>query len=231
MYRVLFILVSVVLTLAAAFLYFTWGPSFSWNQKLTLKVETPDGLKVGSSVSRVSLRIENNVPGIGRKGTGGVKGEAAFVEVAPGRYLFAVLTNAETIAQETFRDETGFGREDVEIWATRLENLREERNVSRPSYPLLVTFDDVSNPASVRRVNPDDLTAAFGLGTKLRSISLTITDEAVTEGLVETVLGWLETVGRDRGTLIPDPPRIKADASDPAIQYLSPSAFSTFLYK
>jgi hypothetical protein len=43
----------------------------------------------------------------------------------------------------------------------------------------------------VRRVDPNDLAASFGPGYRLNAITMTITDEPVTEGKVETVLGWL----------------------------------------
>ena len=40
--------------------------------------------------------------------------------------------------------------------------------------------------------DPDDLAAHFGPGYALSSITLAITDEPVTKGRVEAVLGWLE---------------------------------------
>jgi len=60
-------------------------------------------------------------------------------------------------------------------------------------YPLLVTFTDINDPASVQRVDPDDLVAHFGPGVKLKTITLEITDEPVTGGQIEKVLGWLKT--------------------------------------
>ena len=56
---------------------------------------------------------------------------------------------------------------------------------------MLVTFDDITKPETVRRVNPEDLAAVFGEGVRLKAVTLEITDEAVTEGRVEAVLGWL----------------------------------------
>ena len=43
------------------------------------------------------------------------------------------------------------------------------------------------------RVDPADLAATFGAGFALREITLEVTDDAVTEGVVEGVLGWLWT--------------------------------------
>ncbi len=57
--------------------------------------------------------------------------------------------------------------------------------------PFLVTFADVNDPTSVKQVDPHDQAASFGEGYSLKSITLEITDEPVTRGRVEKVLGWL----------------------------------------
>ncbi|MEP3196791.1 MAG: hypothetical protein ABJO57_02900, partial [Lentilitoribacter sp.] len=46
-------------------------------------------------------------------------------------------------------------------------------------------------PTSVKEVDPANLAATFGPGYSLQSITLEITDDPVTEGEVEKVLGWL----------------------------------------
>jgi hypothetical protein len=43
----------------------------------------------------------------------------------------------------------------------------------------------------VRRVNPGDLSASFGAGYRFNSMTLSITEEPVTDGVVHKVLGWL----------------------------------------
>lgn len=58
-------------------------------------------------------------------------------------------------------------------------------------YPMLVTFDDIADPASVKLVDPADLAASFGPGVRLKAVTLEVTDEPVTEGRVKGVLGWL----------------------------------------
>ena len=57
--------------------------------------------------------------------------------------------------------------------------------------PLLVTFTDIHDPTSVRQVDPHHLAAAFGPDFVLKAITLEITNEAVTRGRVEKVLGWI----------------------------------------
>ncbi|MCP4188064.1 MAG: hypothetical protein GY763_10735, partial [Gammaproteobacteria bacterium] len=58
------------------------------------------------------------------------------------------------------------------------------------NYPLLVTFTDINDPASVARVDRYDLEKHFGTGVKLKAVTLEITGEPVTRGEVEKVLGW-----------------------------------------
>jgi len=52
----------------------------------------------------------------------------------------------------------------------------------RSAYPMLVTFGDLDDPASVERVDPDDLAAIFGEGVALKRITVQLTDDPVTTG-------------------------------------------------
>ena len=73
-----------------------------------------------------------------------------------------------------------------------MEKLRGKKPVARDHYPMLVTFDDIAKPETVKQVDPDDLAATFGPGYALKQVSLELTDEPVTEGEIEEILGWLE---------------------------------------
>ncbi|MDR4487070.1 MAG: hypothetical protein R3B83_06040 [Nitrospirales bacterium] len=57
---------------------------------------------------------------------------------------------------------------------------------------LLVTFTDLTDPTTVKKVDPENLAATLGPGVSLKRITLEITDEPVTEGKIEQVLGWLD---------------------------------------
>lgn len=41
-------------------------------------------------------------------------------------------------------------------------------------YPMLVTFDDITKPETVREVDPEDLAAVFGEGVRLKAVTLEI---------------------------------------------------------
>lgn len=163
-----------------------------WHQKLIIEVETPQGLKTGSSVMEGSVRPTSTM----QQATSGnvvslsLSGEAAIVEVAPGRYLFALLDGDETLYR-TFNLFFPGQDKDYIAFANSLQGSRESRVLPQKSYPMLLTFGDSANPKTAKQVDPANLAAAFGSGVRLKGMTLEITDEAVTEGRVETVLEWL----------------------------------------
>ncbi|MBO6902868.1 MAG: hypothetical protein JJ864_16115 [Rhizobiaceae bacterium] len=163
-----------------------------WHQRLMLEVETPRGVVTGGSVVAIYVGSSPKwAPGMGAGGMGGKvdAGEASFVEVAPGRYLFALLgEDMEDLAFDVFFDRKGKDQKEI---ADQIELLRATREVPRENYPLLVTFEDINDPTTVKRVDPDYLAASFGPGVSLKRITLTLTDGPVTEGVINT-LDWVE---------------------------------------
>ena len=174
------------------------GESHSWRQKTIIEVETPHGLVSGGSVVQVNLRwfgqLEQDLAQ-GHAVNASSSGEASFVEVMPGKYLFALSVSdpSERTLMTFGGDVDAYGRlkEDTKTISRRIPWLRETRAIPAKFYPMLVTFDDINDPKSVKKVDPANLAASFGSGVSLKSISLEITDEPVTEGKVEAVLGWL----------------------------------------
>jgi hypothetical protein len=63
-----------------------WGGSYSWRQKLTVVVSTPDGDKTGSAVTEVSW-WPNRFSGLwGSKWESSHDGEAVVVDLGVGRH-------------------------------------------------------------------------------------------------------------------------------------------------
>jgi hypothetical protein len=162
--------------------------TWEWNQKLIVEVTTPEGLRSGSAVSNVKW----GEPGIHGHYKTDYRGEATAVDLGERGILFALIgEGTKQIAAYTLHEVLGERRADYEKLFPKIEQFRGKRDVPRERYPLLVTFDDISDPATVKRVDPDDLAGSFGPGVSLKRITLSITDEPVTEGEVEKVLGWL----------------------------------------
>ncbi|WP_421849666.1 hypothetical protein [Oricola sp.] len=155
-----------------------------------MEVETPDGIVTGTGVVQIRMRWLEDWQRFASANSVGsdVRGEAVVVEVAPGRYLFALVSWASYgLALKAFKE----GDESPRQTSTRLQALRETRVLPRENYPRMVTFGHIGSPQTVRRVDPDNLAATFGPGYRLKSITLEITDAPVTRGELETVLGWL----------------------------------------
>jgi len=170
--------------------------SWSWHQKLTVTVETPDGPRSGSAVSAAWFQMTPKWAGVGDSAgasNSSLSGEAVAVDLGQGRYLFALLKGytefTGRLAFFPLPQKPLIKEEDAAVY-DQLEALRATTELPRALTPLLVTFADINDPTSVARVDPDDLAAHFGPGYALASITLAITDEKVTKGRVEAVLGW-----------------------------------------
>ena len=77
------------------------------------------------------------------------------------------------------------------VWLRVIPGQTEPLRLTGDLIPMLATFDDITKPETVRKVDPEDLEAVFGEGVRLKAVTLEVTKEAVTEGRVEGVLGWL----------------------------------------
>ena len=174
----------VLLLLCAIGLSACFTDRWSWNQKLIVEVETPSGPLSGSAIVKVSWSDVNSVGNY----PGSYRGEATVVDLGDGRYLFALLgEGTRYLALRTFNGNPGVGRKSF----TAVEKVRGSKTVAHKDYPLLVTFDDINVPKTVKKVDPDNLVASFGPGYSLKSITLEITDDPVTTGKMEQILGWL----------------------------------------
>lgn len=82
--------------------------SWKWNQKLTVEVTTPDGVKTGSAVSSVSWSKKSS--SLTFNYAASYRGEATVVEVAPGKYLFALIGEpTKFLAGTVFGGERPYG--------------------------------------------------------------------------------------------------------------------------
>ncbi len=181
------------------------GQTVSYNQRLTVIVDTPAGEVRGAAVTSVT-NIDTSgiiVPREARGVSSKVVGEAVVVEVTPGRWLFALLDGredglgkAEYLVYPAFALDKALGTDGFRSYEAAMAKLRAQPpdtpgTIPPSDYPLMVTFDDITKPETVRQVDPADLAAAFGPGVVLKAVTLEVTEEPVTDGRVQGVLGWL----------------------------------------
>lgn len=195
-------LIGIALVIGVPILAFRIAyPTFSWNQKVTVTVNTPNGEVSASSVGRV---VVSEKVSLGLAEAGGInsdfEGEAVVVSLPNEKYLFSLIKGATSFSLKAFGDVPGVRKEadgSFVQWdenARRTQNLLGAKAFPPEHLPMLVTFDDINDPTSVREIDPTNLAAILGEGYSLKSITLEITKEAITQGEVVKVLGWLDSI-------------------------------------
>ena len=165
----------------------------TWNQKLTVVVATPEGQVSGSSIVTVTKRHSDGplvlpeAQGVRSR----VAGDAAVVELPNGAYLFVLLKGQDDLALFAFEDAVPHERGgDYDRWIRRIARHRAPGIVPPAHYPMMVTFDDISDPKTVREVDPNALSETFREGYALVEMRLEITEETSDERL-HLFLGFL----------------------------------------
>lgn len=157
----------------------------TYHYRMAVEVETPKGLRTGSAVREIKygsniIKLPDMAAATAKQ-----RGEAVAVDLPGGQALFALLP---IDAYETMQ--AAFGNDSAET----LDAAKADKHVvelkpkpnsipEQSGYPLLVRFRDQHDPRSVERVEPDNLAASFGPGTRLKRITVQMTDEPVTVGI------------------------------------------------
>jgi hypothetical protein len=152
--------------------------------RLTVEVDTPEGVKSASGVMAV-----HPDRGYSRRGHTTIKGDAVLVDLGGGKNLVALLAQIDNksldldgITYLALRAYQAAGRR---VSFNEMSRLTGAVPVTGALIPVLVTFATPGDPASARVVSPDDLEAALGKGFHLRGISA----EAVPNGIWPLDLG------------------------------------------
>jgi hypothetical protein len=145
--------------------------------RLTVEVETPEGIKSGSGVMAV-----HPDRGYSRGGHTRTKGDAVVVDLGGGKNLVALLAHIDNSVELdgmnylALRAYKAAGRN---VSFNEMNRMTGAVPVNGALMPVLVTFAKPDDPGSARAVLPDDLEAALGKGFRLRDISV----EAVPNGV------------------------------------------------
>lgn len=177
-----------------------------YRYRLTVEVDTPEGVRTGSSVIEVQQTLvrAGGSPAnqaVDRR----VRGEAVPVDLPGGKTLFALLRSDSNVDWASYVFVYLAPQKKGEPFADQLDDVLEVKGEQvlprmwppvaflkeRSAYPMLVTFGDLADPTSVAEVDPDDLAATFGEGVKLKRITVELTDDPVTTG-IEQRLGWMD---------------------------------------
>ena len=188
---------AMVVTLAGC------GRSEGYRYKLTLAINTPDGVRRGSTVTeRVYWEVSIPARGTPHK----LRGEALYLDLGPGaRPLIALLTShlhlkggmtywdwgAGDLLSRLYGLPTEFGNDAAFMdHIARLGRMRGARRITPADLPDLVTFADINDPKSVIEIDPNNLQATLGPNITWNEITLEMTDEPITTG-IEKKLPWI----------------------------------------
>ena len=173
-------------------------PTHSFRYKVTVNVETPEGLKSGYAVREFIIMQQ---PITSPHET--LRGEAVVVDLGHRGVLFAVIgSDDEYVVFKTFPSERG-GL--TRAGARYYERLKAKAALAPLYYPLLVTFTDINDPKTVTvayqtitgvdheksgmqfKANgvEDRMADLFGEGVRLQSIVVEMTRESVTVGVID----------------------------------------------
>ena len=165
--------------------------SASYRFRMTVEVNTPQGMKTGSSVIEAFASIGPRIGDVSGK-SGGLKGEAVVVDLPDGP-VFILLTLPDaggsldgvvTVALDPRA--AGNARTDYRDAVARLGGWfgGAKADLPRDNWPMFVRFADINDPKSVERIDPQ----AAGV----RRITVETTRDPFTTGIVKR-LGWLVT--------------------------------------
>jgi hypothetical protein len=138
--------------------------------RLTVEVETPEGVKSASGVMAVHPDRSYS-----RGGKTQTKGDAVFVDLGGGKNLVALLAHIDKtldldainyVALRAYI--AAFGKR---VSFNEMSRMTGVAPVQDTVLPVLVSFGDPANPGTARPVPPDDAEAALGKGFRLRAVT------------------------------------------------------------
>ncbi len=145
--------------------------------RLTVEVDTPEGVKSASGV--VAVHPDRSYSRGGKTNT---KGDAVFVDLGGGKNLVALLAHIDKSVETdgvnyvALRAYRAAGRN---VSFNDMSRLSGTVPVTGDVIPLLVSFADPADPATARVVLPDNIEAALGKGIRLRGISAEVVPNGV----------------------------------------------------
>jgi hypothetical protein len=201
-----------------------------YRYKLTAHVETPEGIKIGSSVIEVRWKTPPKIFGSQASGSHQVRGEAVAVDLPRGQTLFILLRsegNSEwvTLQPGYYRLNLPPKAQDRTIHAVPRTRIISGQAVD--NYPIFIRFKNIHDSSSGEIVNPDNLAATFGRGVRLRALTTELTEEQPVAEIANR-LPWLENIEKSfyRKTEDPSTGRSIYVPDDWRIQQLSRRDFS-----
>lgn len=174
--------------------------------RLTVEVETPDGIKSASGVMAVTPDR-----GYSRKGHTATSGDALFIDLGSGKNLVTLLAHLDHtldldgmnyVALRAYGASSG-----QRVSFNEMSRIRGVVPVTGELIPVLAAFADPADPSTMQTVPPDNIASVLGNGFRLHGVSTEVVPngfwpvdfggvlgEPVTRG-IEAKLPWLKGSG------------------------------------
>ena len=197
-----FLIILALISLCISGILFTgWGEQKIWNQKVTIEVETPNGI---ISNSTILTFVQSNYPkrlNSKKKSTLGLYGEAPSIEAKSDKHVFSLsLYNLYAIITE-YAAHYDVSKDETDFIIDRLLNDTTRPEIVSFTKPSFFYFRDQQDAKSIKQISYSTFDWAFGHGTKLKSIKYQVTDEPRTSGKIRSILPWLDG---HRGPFVPN---------------------------
>jgi hypothetical protein len=176
-------------------------PTYSHRYRLTLEVETPDGLKKGSSVIEPSARAQPPIL-VNTPSVTDLNGDAVFVDLGKGENLIGLLTLGDKAQDVDGPVHLAIDAFEVPHCGApfcqwkQIAKASGARQLPAKLYPTLATVGDVTDPKSTRLLKPDEFEAVFGPGYRFKRAWIELTNDPVSTG-IERKLPFLESHKRE----------------------------------
>lgn len=189
------IALSIIIISGVALVLHGLPVSGTWKYKITINIETPEGIKSGSAVREVSnsaprIKIFASLPQ--SHNAASVRGEAVVIDLGDKGILFGLVSDRSQLELYDAFSKGG---------ATTLDGIKHLNSipVGKKAYivnniPTLVRFKNISDPKSIELVHYqryDNITNKFketlGEGYQLSSVQVELVDEPLsnnTDGLI-----------------------------------------------
>ena len=152
-----------------------WRSSF-WAYRLTIDVETPEGLKSGSSIAKVKL---SDIVIRGFAFGCSLWSEATVVDLGARGRLIALLPRGNTDPCMVVPDLVGNRQRPGNLDDIHRLGRLQPRTLPVPAdrLPIMIRFKDISGPHyDAERLDPAALDRSFGAGVRLKSVTVTLLD-------------------------------------------------------
>ncbi|MDH5723791.1 MAG: hypothetical protein OEY94_10795 [Alphaproteobacteria bacterium] len=153
-------------------------PSMTINYKVTVEIETPEGIKSGYAVRQISNRVPLvQFPDVGNPAS--IRGEAVVVDLGERGKVFYLLPQQswQNGLYQAFPTKGASTKEGIEYY----KKLKIGDKAEWLKTPIsFVYFSNLEDPTSLKAFNYGQIGDVLEEGYKVKSITVEITDEPIT---------------------------------------------------